>query len=312
MEANGPMNAGRSLSPPAFNLTSSSPSSGMGGQPLQAKMEAGDTDTGESMFQATQLLKFLNHLDVLIDLKESVTPSLLGIIMKAKKLKGFLSKLSDAKKGASGITRKGVASTGGGFGFAFAAIDLTYWASVLGAKTLARGVYATQELWGSISPEQYENAVENLDDSVPDSLIGFLLSPSKTYQSITKIKRLGKDVIDGFSGLANLKKSLQNGDVSMLDVFKTVSNLKDSIKDLLELCKEVQELLDDWGFKFDLAPVEQAIKKFSAPLRSMKEVINADPDMAKEEEKEQPAGGGEALLKSLEPGYKPLLDSLGF
>lgn len=310
------MTAGRSFPPPAFQL-SSSPSSRSAGPPIQAKSEEEEMDTGESMFGATQLLKFLDHLDVILDLKDAVTPSLLGIVKKVDRIKSFYDALTEARKGSSLVPGTGVKvlwknamPSLGSLMFAYKAIDATYRVSVSGAKLLGRGVYAAQEFSGQISAEKYEKLVNDMDDNVPDTLLGLLLSPIEIFRDLRRIKRLSIDIFDHFKALANLKKSLQNGDVSMLDAFKTVSDLQDFLTELVELCQAVQEVVDDLGFEFDLEPAETAIKKFGAPFKSMKEVMGGGK--AKEEEDDAPAGGPEALRKSLEPGYKPLLDSLPF
>lgn len=320
---NSQMAAGRSFSPPAFNLTSGpgDPAEGqeLSNNPIQAKSEENQTGDGDSMFDATQLLKFLDHLDVVLDLKDALSPSLFGIVMKVKKIKSFFDAISDAKKGSSLTPGMGVKvlwqnsmPTLGSLAFAYKAIDTTYRVSVSGAKLLGRGVYAAQEFSGQISVEKYETLVDEMDDNVPDSLLGLLLSPIELFRDLRRIKRLSIDIFDHFKALKNIKKSLQNGNISILDVFKTVSDLKDLLTELVDLCKTVQKVVDELGFEFDLEPVEKAIKKFGYPLRSMKDVIGDGVPKAKSRESDGPQGGLEGLHKSLEPGYKPLLDSLPF
>lgn len=313
------MALGRSLSPPAFNLTTSNNDQPPGGEmasgPIQAKSEEGQTEEADPMFEATQLLKILDHVDVILDLKDAITPSLTSIVKRVMKIKSFVNSLSEVRKGASLTPQSSLSNlkvAGKSLGFAVSAIEMTYWATVKGAKLLARGVYAGQELSGQISSDQYENAVDNLEDSVPDSMWALLMMPSETYQSFIKIKRLSKDILEDFSTLSNLKKSLQKGDASMLDVVKTVSNLKDSLEDFVELCREVQELLEDLGFEVELKPLEKAINKFSYPLKSMKGLINEDKPEAKKGNNDTSDGGWSSLKKSVEPGYKPILDAFSF
>ena len=286
--------------------------------PTETHSKKASAPKEKEMDPAAKLLKFLDHIDVILDIKESLTPSFTTIYFKIKKIRNFINSISDIRKGSvlspgdnyRSIGKRTLKAFGKGIGFSLKAIDLTYWASVKGAKLVARGIWATQELTGHMTEEQYENSVNNMNDNVPESLIGLALLPTETFQNLSKIMRLGGDILEEFTALKVLKRSLQNGDASMSDVVSTITDLKAYLKNFLELCQQVEEAIGDLGFDVDLKPIEKAINKFSYPLRRMKDLLGDDKPKPKSGNDDAPVGGMPALKKSLEPGYKPLLDSL--
>lgn len=211
--------------------------------------------------------------------------------------------ISDVRGGVKLTTKSDkLKATAGGLRLGKNSIALTYSLTVWAAKSLAKTVYATQAVAGQITKEQYERAVDNLEDSVPDSLLGLLLMPSETYRSLRKIKRLASGIKQQFSDLRALLQSANSQDVSLLDLYKTVSGLRDSLSDFVELSTEIESLLNEFGYDVNLDVYEKVIDELNKSLQSMESI-----GVEQIKDANSDGSGFSGLKKSLEPAYKPLI-----
>ena len=265
----------------------------------------GETTSGtrEQRGVSEKVLDFADRIDVALQYQDDISVSLFKVIKTIRSIKNVMDTISDVRGGVKLTTKSDkLKATAGGLRLGKNSIALTYSLTVWAAKSLAKTVYATQAVAGQITKEQYERAVDNLEDSVPDSLLGLLLMPSETYRSLRKIKRLASGIKQQFSDLRALLQSANSQDVSLLDLYKTVSGLRDSLSDFVELSTEIESLLNEFGYDVNLDVYEKVIDELNKSLQSMESI-----GVEQIKDANSDGSGFSGLKKSLEPAYKPLI-----